>query len=119
MFSLSQLNLNAGYWDIFWPQTHPGRGHGVSLYSADDDQHGAIRKEKMGNATSIYNLMRNIGGSFGIAAMTTFLARRQQVHQNQLISHVTPMDLRTSRMLHGLQGWFHQHAPMSATRRRT
>ena len=49
-----------------------------------------IRKEKMGNATSIYNLMRNIGGSFGIATMTTFLARRSQVHQNQLISHITP-----------------------------
>ena len=54
-----------------------------------------IAKEKMGNATSIYNLMRNIGGSFGIATMTTFLARRQQVHQNQLISHITPMDIRT------------------------
>ena len=44
-----------------------------------------IAREKMGNATSIYNLMRNIGGSFGIATMTTFLARRGQVHQNQLI----------------------------------
>ena len=62
----------------------------------------------MGNATSIYNLMRNIGGSFGIATMTTFLARREQVHQNQLISHITPMDLRTQNMFRGLQSWFHR-----------
>ena len=33
-----------------------------------------IPQEKMGNATSIFNLMRNIGGSVGIAIMTTFLA---------------------------------------------
>ena len=46
----------------------------------------------MGNATSIYNLMRNIGGSFGIATMTTFLARRNQVHQNELVGHVTAYD---------------------------
>ena len=38
----------------------------------------------MGNATSIFNLMRNIGGSIGIAAATTYLARRQQVHINLL-----------------------------------
>ncbi len=70
-----------------------------------------IAKEKMGNATSIYNLMRNIGGSFGIATAdsSAFLARRQQVHQNQLISHITPSDLRTQQSLRGLQGFFHQH----------
>jgi DHA2 family multidrug resistance protein len=68
-----------------------------------------IAKQKMGNATSIYNLMRNIGGSFGIATMTTFLARRQQVHQSQLVSHVTPMDLRTRQALQGLAHFFYQH----------
>jgi DHA2 family multidrug resistance protein len=68
-----------------------------------------ISKRKMGNATSIYNLMRNIGGSFGIATMTTFLARRQQVHQNQLIAHVTPSDARTQSVVHGLQSWFQLH----------
>ena len=73
-----------------------------------------IAKEKMGNATSIYNLMRNIGGSFGIAMMTTFLARRGQVHQGQLISHVTPMDIRTQTTFRGLQSWFALHQPLSA-----
>jgi len=33
----------------------------------------------MGNATSMFNLMRNIGGSMGIASATTFLYRRQQL----------------------------------------
>jgi DHA2 family multidrug resistance protein len=51
-----------------------------------------IRKEKMNNATGLINLARNIGGSVGIANVATLLARRAQVHQSQLVSHLTPLD---------------------------
>ena len=47
-----------------------------------------IPRESMGNATSIFNLMRNIGGSLGIAVATTMLARRQQIHTSVLGAHV-------------------------------
>jgi MFS transporter, DHA2 family, multidrug resistance protein len=60
----------------------------------------------MGNATSIFNLMRNIGGSFGIAIMTTFLARRTQLHQSRLGEHVTLSNPATQRVLHGAQAYF-------------
>ena len=114
MFSFSHLNLNAGYWDIFWPQLTQGAAMAFMFIPLMASSMSGIAKEKMGNATSIYNLMRNIGGSVGIACMTTFLARRQQVHQNQLISHITPMDIRTQEMAQGLQTWFRMHAPLSA-----
>ena len=42
--------------------------------------------------------------------MTTFLARRNQVHQNQLVSHVTQYDLRTQMALHGMKSWFQTHS---------
>jgi len=61
----------------------------------------------MGNATSIFNLMRNIGGSVGIAIMTTFLARRTQMHQNRLAGNITASSLQTGKMLRGMQAWFH------------
>ena len=48
--------------------------------------------EQMGNATGIYNLMRNLGGSFGIAMVSTLLVRRAQVHQAFMIAHLTPFD---------------------------
>ncbi len=67
----------------------------------------------MGNATSIYNLMRNIGGSFGIATMTTFLARRGQVHQQQLVSHITPYDHSSQMTYRGMQAWFMAHGSSS------
>ena len=60
-----------------------------------------IRKEKMNNATGLINLARNIGGSVGIANVTTLLARRSQVHQSVLVSHMTPLDPAYSASLSG------------------
>src|ERR1700730_11146252 len=51
-----------------------------------------IDKAKTSYATGLINLARNIGGSSGIALVTTLIARRQQFHQNILVSHLTPVD---------------------------
>jgi DHA2 family multidrug resistance protein len=50
--------------------------------------------------------MRNIGGSVGIAIMTTFLARRTQMHQSRLAEHITAGSATTQRMLHETQAYF-------------
>ena len=113
MFALSNLNLNAGYWDIFWPQVIQGGAMAFLFIPLMATSMSGIAREKMGNATSIYNLMRNIGGSFGIATMTTFLARRSQLHQNQLIAHVTPYDHTARNMLYGMRAWFMMHGSNS------
>jgi len=60
-----------------------------------------IPKEKMNNATGLINLARNIGGSVGIANVATLLARRAQVHQTMLVSHLTPLDPAYSASLSG------------------
>ena len=60
-----------------------------------------IPKERMNNATGIINLARNIGGSVGIANVTTLLARRAQVHQSTLVSHLTPLDPAYTASLSG------------------
>jgi DHA2 family multidrug resistance protein len=49
-----------------------------------------IRKEEMGNATGMYNLLRNIGGSVGIAISATMLARLAQFYQANLVGHINP-----------------------------
>ena len=53
---------------------------------------GHLDKKDMGNGTGLFNLMRNIGGSIGIAVTTTMLSRMGQVHQTYLTSHLTPYD---------------------------
>ncbi len=51
-----------------------------------------LRKEEMGNATAIFNLLRNLGGSFGVAIVTTMVSRRAQFHQLHLAEHLTSLD---------------------------
>jgi MFS transporter, DHA2 family, multidrug resistance protein len=119
MFDLAGLNLNAGYNDILWPQVLQGVALSFLFIPLMAASMSRIPKEKMGNATSIFNLMRNIGGSFGIAVMTTLLARRNQVHHNHLVANITPGDLRTRQMLEGMRAWFFTHGAdnYTATRR--
>jgi len=60
-----------------------------------------IAKERVNRATGMINLARNIGGSCGIAMVTTMLARRAQFHQQNLVSHLTPLDPAYNDMLNG------------------
>ena len=50
--------------------------------------YATIPREQMNNASSIFNLLRNLGGSFGVAFVTTLLARRSQLHQSRLVEHL-------------------------------
>jgi DHA2 family multidrug resistance protein len=61
-----------------------------------------IAKEKTSYATGLINLARNVGGSTGIATITTMLARRSQFHQQILVSHLTPYDSTYQAALHGM-----------------
>jgi DHA2 family multidrug resistance protein len=56
------------------------------------------------------NLMRNIGGSVGIAAVTTLLAKRQQVHQNALVRHTFEFNPQFQRVLSDLTHHFQSQA---------
>jgi len=58
-----------------------------------------IRREKLVNATAAYNVIRNVGGSMGIALLTTVLAQRSQVHQSTLVGHITVWDPETRARL--------------------
>jgi DHA2 family multidrug resistance protein len=87
---LSKLNLSAGYWDIFWPQLIQGGGMALLFVPLTTITMDRVPRERMGNATSLFNLMRNIGGSIGIAMTSTMLSRNQQAVTNLLGSNVTP-----------------------------
>ncbi len=103
LFQLSWLNLNSGYWDIFWPQFIQGLSMGFLFVPLTTITMDPIPKERMGNATSIFNLMRNIGGSMGIAGVTTTVARHVQGHINDLGAHVNPYSPGARQMMKNLQ----------------
>src|SRR5215472_483586 len=92
---LSWLNLQAGYWDIFWPQLIQGVGMSLLFVPLTTVSMDPIPRERMGNATSLFNLMRNIGGSIGIAVTGTMIARHSQSNIATLGTHVSQFDPHT------------------------
>jgi DHA2 family multidrug resistance protein len=106
LFMFSRLNLNAGYWDFFWPQFLQGLALSMLFVPLTTITMSPIPREQMGNATSLFNLMRNIGGSIGIAAVTTMDARFTQKFVNRLGENITQLDPAAMQMMEGLRQRF-------------
>jgi DHA2 family multidrug resistance protein len=99
LFQFSRLNLEAGYWDFFWPQFLQGISLAMLFVPLTTISMSNIPRENMGNATSLFNLLRNLGGGMGIAGVTTLVARHQQAHINQLGGAVTAYNPKAQAML--------------------
>jgi len=89
---MSLFNLSADFATIIWPRVVLGVGMGFLFIPLTTMTMSSVRKEDMANASGIYNLLRNLGGSFGVAFVTTMIARRAQFHQVRLVEHLTPFD---------------------------
>jgi DHA2 family multidrug resistance protein len=115
LYALSELNLSAGYWDIFWPQFVQGASLALLFVPLTTATMDPIPKEEMGNATSMFNLMRNIGGSVGIACGTTYLARHEQMHTALLGANVYAGNPRAQALLNGMQARIMAHGVDAVT----
>ncbi|MHB8502410.1 MAG: DHA2 family efflux MFS transporter permease subunit [Candidatus Acidiferrales bacterium] len=106
LFQISRLSLSAGYWDFFWPQLLMGLSLGLIFVPLTTISMAPIRKENMGNATSLFNLVRNLGGSIGISAVSTMQTRFQQRNISILGADVNPYSLSARSAMKSLQGMF-------------
>ena len=52
-----------------------------------------IEKSQTGSASALFNMMRNLGGSVGIALASTLLTQREQFHSERIGEHITNSDL--------------------------
>jgi DHA2 family multidrug resistance protein len=96
---LGRLNLDVSMRDIVWPNVIAGVAMGFIFVPLTTLAVGDLRNEQIGNATGIYNLVRNLGGSAGIAMVTTLLSRGAQAHQAALVRNVTPYDPEAQQWL--------------------
>ena len=90
MFIMQRFSLDAAYRDFVWPRIVLGVGLAMTFVPLTTVTLSTIAKVEMGNATGIFSLLRNIGGSVGIATSATLLARYSQFYQTSLVAHVTP-----------------------------
>jgi len=91
-YRFSDINLTVSSSSIVWPNIISGFAMGFIFVPLTTMAMGRLANEQMGNASGVFNLMRNTGGSIGIATMTTMLARGSQIHQATLTQHVNPYD---------------------------
>jgi DHA2 family multidrug resistance protein len=105
-YQFSNINLEISIGSIVWPSIISGFAMGFIFVPLTTMALGTLSNEQMGNASGVFNLMRNTGGSVGIATVTTLLARGAQVHQAAMVSHLTPYDPAYQERLHQLAQGF-------------
>ena len=114
MWYFASFNLATNYARESWARALQGLGLAFVFVPASQLAYSYLPKEKNNKASSLTNLFRNQGGSFGIAFVTTLLARRAQYHQSVLVTHVTNYDPTLSATLSGIGDRFVQQGYTAA-----
>jgi len=109
MFAFAQINPQSSADTLFWPLMWRGIGTVLMYLPLSLATFAPIPQEDSPAATGFYNLTRQIGGSLGIAFLTTFLAMQENVHRSVLVEHVTNYNPIAQRQLQGMTAAFQQH----------
>jgi len=105
LFYMANFNLQVDYRTAVYGSAMRSFGEALLFVPINVAAFNFVPKEKTNAATGLINLARNIGGSMGIAAATTMLARRAQFHQHRLVEHLTPLDEQYRSILSAAQQW--------------
>ena len=106
----AHLNLYASPYTLIAPRCLQMTGVGLLFVPLNNAAYIYLPKGQLNNAAGIFNMLRNEGGSLGIAIVTVMVDRRSQFHQQRLAEHVRPTaravkpmldQLTTTRMLRG------------------
>lgn len=112
---LSDLNLGIGMSSVVIPNVLNGFAGGFVFVPLTTMAMGRLQKQEIGNAAGIYNLVRNIGGSVGIATATALLVRKGQIHQNYLAAQIGAGDPAAAASVAALQARLHAAGAAPAT----
>src|SRR5262249_13091891 len=103
-FSMTRLDLNGDYNSFVIPRMVLGLGIAFIFVPLNLTAYSYLPPEKNNRASSLINLFRNLGGSFGVAFVATMLARRSQFHQSVLGAHVSAYDQAAGGTLRDITG---------------
>jgi DHA2 family multidrug resistance protein len=103
LFLMSQFNLEVDFRTIILTRIIQGVGISFFFVPLSTLTLSSIPKPQMGNGSAIFNLLRNLGGSFGVAFITTVLSRRTQYHQSHLTEGFSIYDFKLQQAVPVLQ----------------
>src|SRR3989449_3623709 len=95
MLKLSHLTSGSGQYDLFWPLILRGVGLGLIFVPLTNATMADLKVKDLAQGTGMFNLMRQLGGSLGIAVMATLLARFMSAEKAVLVEHVGSNDPET------------------------
>jgi DHA2 family multidrug resistance protein len=95
------VTLGISPFTLFLPILITGFGLSFVFVPISIAAYGTLKNEQMGNASGIFNLLRNVGGSIGISIATTLLTRRTDAHQNELTNYIPQSGLAYQNTVRG------------------
>ncbi len=98
-----EVNLSIGQWTFLWAILISGFGSGCVFVPLSTTAVAFLKNEEIGNASGLYNLFRNIGGSIGISVVNTIVARHEQTHRDELVRNLNPARVTVHGAFGGLQ----------------
>jgi len=103
------VNLDIGPYTLLIPITLTGFALSFVFVPLATMATSTIPREEMGNATGLFNMLRNIGGSIGISMATTALIRRAALHQTELGANLDPSNMVLQQKSHAIAGYLGHH----------
>ncbi len=86
---MTYLTKDWDFWELFWPQIFRGVGLMMAIIPINNISLGTLPPERLKNASGLFNLTRNLGGAVGLAALTTVLNDRTDLHLARLHESIT------------------------------
>jgi DHA2 family multidrug resistance protein len=90
VWMMSFLDASWGFGEFFLPQVVRASALMICIVPINSLTLGTLPPDKVKNASGLYNLMRNLGGAIGLAAINTVLSQRVQLHWNRLAAKINP-----------------------------
>ena len=87
-YTSSLANLDAGLPFFFWPQIFRGLGTACLMVPLINQAVVGLTPQQMPSGIALTNMIRQLGGAFGIAVMNTFVTNRVATHRNDLVSNL-------------------------------
>jgi MFS transporter, DHA2 family, multidrug resistance protein len=94
---------------LLWPNVVRAIGQALCFAPLSAVATAGIEHENAGSASALFNMMRNLGGAIGIAALQTVLTKREQYHSNVLMQSVSLFEQATRTRLDQLTQYFMNH----------
>ncbi len=114
-YQFSCLSLDVGFWDIFLPQFLQGIGFGLIFVSLSTAALSTIEKQVMTAASGLFNVVRQVFGSVGIAVAATLLTRGENWNRAVLMENVTQFRETASQSLRALSSYLSSQGADSTT----